>query len=74
MNTHIHIYIIFEVAGIAALWRVTGWTAGGRIPAGTKGFCLLHRVQTDSEAHQASYPMGSGVKWPGREADLFTSI
>jgi len=30
-------------------------------PAGTKkGFCFLrHRVQTDSQAHPASYSMGS---------------
>jgi len=35
---------------------------------------LRHRVQTGSESHPASYPMGTGVlsagvNWPGREAD-----
>jgi hypothetical protein len=37
-------------------------------------FSLLHRVQTVSVSHQASYPRGSGahfpvVNRPGREAD-----
>jgi hypothetical protein len=37
-------------------------------------FSLHHRIQTGSEAHPASYPMGtrgsfSGEKRPGREAD-----
>jgi hypothetical protein len=37
-------------------------------------FSLHHRVQTGSEAHPASYPLGirvsfPGVKRPGREAD-----
>jgi hypothetical protein len=38
-------------------------------------FSLLHRIQTESEAYPASYPMGTGgaislgVKRPGREAD-----
>jgi hypothetical protein len=43
------------------------WTA-------RQDFSLLHSVQTDSGAHQVSYPMGTGgsfpgVKWQGREAD-----
>jgi hypothetical protein len=37
-------------------------------------FSLLHNVQTDSGAHPAFSPMGTGgdfpgAKWPGREAD-----
>jgi hypothetical protein len=32
-------------------------------------FSVLHVVQTDSGTHRASYPMGNGVKQPGREAD-----
>jgi hypothetical protein len=40
----------------------------------TGHFSLLHRALTGSEAHPASYPMGTGglspgVKWQGREAD-----
>jgi hypothetical protein len=39
-----------------------------------KRFSILHSVQTASGAHTASYPMGTGVpfpgiKRPGREAD-----
>jgi len=30
-----------------------------RIPAGTANYSLHHRVQTDSGAHPASYPMGT---------------
>jgi hypothetical protein len=45
-----------------------------RFPAGTGNFSLHYRVQNGSEAHPASYPMGTrgsfpGVKRPGREAD-----
>jgi hypothetical protein len=45
-----------------------------RFPAGAGKFSLHHRVQNDSGAHSASYPMGTtssslGVKRPGREAD-----
>jgi hypothetical protein len=40
---------------------------------GKGNFSLLHRVQTDSGSHPASYPMDTGgyfleVKQPGREA------
>jgi hypothetical protein len=41
----------------AGLWA--GWS-GVRIPAGAGNFFLLHRVQTGSGAHPASYPMGTG--------------
>jgi hypothetical protein len=30
---------------------------------------LLHRVQTDSGAHPASYPVGTGIKWLWVEPD-----
>jgi hypothetical protein len=53
-----------------------GWTVGFRFPAGARDFSLLHSVQTESVAHPASYPVGTGgggrfhgVKHPGREAD-----
>jgi hypothetical protein len=28
-----------------------------------------NRVETSPGAHPASYPMGTGIKWPGREGD-----
>jgi len=31
-------------------------------------FCLRHRVQTDSGAHLASYPMVTGGSFPGDKA------
>jgi hypothetical protein len=49
----------------------TGWTIGVRSPAGAKDFSSSPCVQTGSEAHPASYPMGTerGKARPGREAD-----
>jgi hypothetical protein len=38
-------------------------------PHRVKNFSLLLVVQTCCGAHPASYPMGTGVKRPGREAD-----
>jgi len=29
------------------------------------GFFLCHHIQTGSEAHKASYPMGTGGSYPG---------
>jgi hypothetical protein len=54
--------------------RPTGRTAGVRFLAGEIRSSLHHSVQTGSEAHPDSYPMGTGVitqgaKRPGREAD-----
>jgi hypothetical protein len=40
-------------AGLRAEW------SGVRVPAGDWEFSLHHRVQTGSEAHPASYPMGT---------------
>jgi hypothetical protein len=50
-----------------------GLDGRGSIP-GRQGFSLLHSVQTDSVAHQTSYPLGnggssSGVKLPEHETD-----
>jgi len=43
------------------------WTTEVRLPAGAvKGFFPLHHcVQTGSGAHPASYPVGTGVSFPG---------
>jgi hypothetical protein len=39
------------------------------VPAGTENFSLHHCVQTGSEAHPASYPMGTRSSFPGGKAD-----
>jgi hypothetical protein len=44
--------------------RATGWAARVRFPA-VQDYSLLHSDQTDSESHPASYPMGTGVSFPG---------
>jgi hypothetical protein len=41
---------------------------GVRFPAGAGIFSPLHRVQTGSETHPASYQMGNGVSYPGDKA------
>jgi hypothetical protein len=47
-----------------------GRTAGVKLPAGSRDFSLVHRVQTGSEADPASYSVGTvGVKRPRLEAD-----
>jgi hypothetical protein len=45
--------------------------------AGVKDFSLLHSVNTDSEAHTASYQVSAGVlslgvKWSERETDYIS--
>jgi hypothetical protein len=50
-----------------------GWEVRVRFPAEAKYSSLLHTVQTGSEAHAASYPMGtgdssSGIRRPESEA------
>jgi hypothetical protein len=49
-------------------------SSGVRVPAGTGNFSLHRHIQTGSEAHPASYPMGTtalslGAQRPRREAD-----
>jgi hypothetical protein len=39
---------------------LAGWS-GVRVRAGAGNFSLHHRVETDSEAHPASYPMGKAA-------------
>jgi hypothetical protein len=39
-----------------------------RFPAGAGKFSLHHRVQNDSGAHPASYPMGTRGPFPGSKA------
>jgi hypothetical protein len=43
--------------------------SGIRFPAVAWNFPLIHRFHTGSGAHPTSYPVGTGVKPPGREAD-----
>jgi hypothetical protein len=57
----------------SVLQQATGWKARVRFPA-VQDVSLLHRLQRDSEAHPASYPMSTrGIflrgKRSGREAD-----
>jgi hypothetical protein len=39
-----------------------------RFPEGARNFSLHHRVQNGSEAHPASYPMGTRGSFPGGKA------
>jgi hypothetical protein len=42
-----------------------GW---GLIPCRARDFSSLYSVQTGSGAHEACYPIGTGVNWSGHEA------
>jgi hypothetical protein len=42
--------------------------SGLRFPAGAGNLSLLHRVQNGSGAHPASYPIGTGIYFPGGKA------
>jgi hypothetical protein len=62
-----------SVVGIATGYGLDDRGFGIRVPVGSR-ILFLHVVQTGSEAHPPSYPMGTGasspgVKLPGREAD-----
>jgi hypothetical protein len=46
----------------------TGWTIGVRFTVGAGSLSLLHRVQTGSGLHPASYSMGTGGSFPGGKA------
>jgi hypothetical protein len=45
------------------------WGSRFRFPAGAGNFSLHHRVQNDSGAHSASYPVGTRGSFPGGKAD-----
>jgi hypothetical protein len=52
---------IFKETGVGI---ATGWTARVQFPA-LQDFSLLYVVKTESRAHPASYPMGTGGSIPG---------
>jgi hypothetical protein len=54
----------FRFVGTA---RGYGMDEPGSIPSSAR-FSLLHSVQTDSGAHPASYPTGTGDSFPGGKA------
>jgi hypothetical protein len=43
----------------------TGWTTGVLSPAEARDFSSSFRVQTSSEVHPTSYPIGTGGPFPG---------
>jgi hypothetical protein len=45
-----------------------GWTIGVWSSTGTQDFSSSSCIQTGSEAHPASYPMGTGGPFPGGKA------
>jgi hypothetical protein len=50
-----------------------GWMFGVRIPEGAGDFSLLHRVQTSSGFHPATYPVGTGGSVAGDKAAVARS-
>jgi hypothetical protein len=54
--------------GIALGYGLDDRGSGIRLPAGAGNFSLHHRVQNDSGAHPASYPMGTRGSFPRGKA------
>jgi hypothetical protein len=75
-NQNICMYVFFispmsVMNGVAQWYRAglrVGWSGGVRFPAGDGNFSLHHRVQTDSRAHPASYPICTEGSLPGGKA------
>jgi hypothetical protein len=53
---------------MAYKYRPDDWATGLRSPAEAKDFTSNLCAQTSSEAHSASYPMGTVVSFPGGKA------
>jgi hypothetical protein len=78
-RTHVSFVFVLYVSRGSLVGIAAGWTAGVRFLAGVRDFSFLHMVQTDFEAHKASYPMGAGGSFPWGKATealswLLTSI
>jgi hypothetical protein len=62
---------MYRYSSVVQLWA-TNWLKVGegvRFPAEAVHFSLHHRVQTSSEAHPGSYPMGTrGSFYVGKAA------
>ena len=78
MNKLVKIYIIYEIKCIYRSWdnsvgTVTCYGLDGMGIESRWGVRFSTRVQTSSEAHPASYTMGTGsflgVKWMGHSID-----
>jgi hypothetical protein len=54
--------------GIATSYGLDDRGSRVRFPAGAGNFSLHHRVQNGSEAHPASYPMGTRGSFPSSKA------
>jgi hypothetical protein len=66
--THKFKFLQVQIRAGIAQWYSAGLRAGWsgvRVPAAAGNFSLHHRVQTGSEAHPASYPMGTRGSFPG---------
>jgi hypothetical protein len=61
---------MYAGAGVAqSVQRLTAdWTTGVRYPTGAEDFSFSLCIQTGSEAHPASCPMGTGGLFPGGKA------
>jgi hypothetical protein len=55
-----------STVGVATGYGLDDREVGVPVPVGARSY-LLHVVQTDSEDHPASYPMGAGGSFNGRK-------
>jgi hypothetical protein len=68
----ISLYLLYKSldssVGIALGYGLDDTGSRVRFPAGAGNFSLHHRVQNDSGAYPASYPMGTRRPFPGGKA------
>jgi hypothetical protein len=67
---HLHPLYNVEESRDSSVGIAKGYRLGGlsSIPGREKDFSVLHIVQTDSEAHLDSYPVGIGDSFPRGKA------
>jgi hypothetical protein len=65
LNTRPLRSVVYSSGSIVSDYRLENWTTGVRYPAEAKDFSSSLCVQTSSETHPASYPVGTGGPFPG---------
>jgi hypothetical protein len=65
LSSHIYMESQRSSVGIMTGYGLNNRGSGFQFPAGAGNFSILHCIQTGSGAHPMSYPMSTGVSFPG---------
>jgi hypothetical protein len=68
LHVHVSHRTVIAQSGIALDYGLDGRGSRFRFPTGAGNFSLRHRVQSDSRAHSASYPLGTTGSFLGGKA------